>query len=55
MTMDPRTPVLVGVAAVQQRVDEPGGGLDAVELMARAAASAAEDAGAGGKLLAAMD
>ncbi|MDI2128125.1 hypothetical protein [Yinghuangia seranimata] len=58
MTMDPRTPVLVGVAAVQQRVDQPGGGLDAVELTARAAGAAAEDSGApagGTKLLGSVD
>lgn len=55
MTMDPRTPVLVGVASVQQRVDRPGGGLDAVELMTAATEATAEDAGPGLKLLAALD
>lgn len=57
MSLDPRTPVLVGVAAVQQRVDEPGGGLDAVELMVKAAEEAGRDAGAAaeGKFLAAVD
>ncbi len=57
MSLDPRTPVLVGVAAVQQRIDEPGGGLDAVELMVAAAEAAGRDAGASalGKMLAAVD
>ncbi|UGQ14313.1 hypothetical protein LO772_12395 [Yinghuangia sp. ASG 101] len=57
MQLDPRTPVLVGVAAVQQRVDEPGGGLDAVALMVRAAEAAGRDAGASaaGKMLGAVD
>ncbi|MCF2533787.1 hypothetical protein [Yinghuangia soli] len=55
MVLDPRTPVLVGVAAVQQRVDAPGGGLDAVELMAQASEAAADDAGPGAKLLGALD
>lgn len=54
MSVDPRTPVLVGVAAVQQRVDEPGNGLDAVELMAHAAEQAAVDSGARA-LLGALD
>ncbi|WP_436773613.1 hypothetical protein [Yinghuangia sp. YIM S09857] len=55
MTLDPRTPVLVGAAAVQQRVDRPGGGLDAVGLMTAATEAAADDAGPGGKLLSALD
>ncbi len=43
--MDPRTPVLVGVCAVQQRCDHPEDGLEPVELMIRALEGAAEDAG----------
>lgn len=54
MSVDPRTPVLVGVAAVRQRVDEPGGGRDAIELMADAAEAAGHDSGAAG-LLGALD
>ena len=42
----PNTPVLVGVAAVRQRVEEAGGGLQSVELMIEALRRAADDAGA---------
>jgi acetyl-CoA C-acetyltransferase len=45
MSLDPRTPVLVGAAAVQQRVDDPADGVEAVELMVAAARAAADDAG----------
>jgi acetyl-CoA C-acetyltransferase len=41
----PNTPVLVGVAAVQQRIEEAGVGLEPVELMIAALQQAAEDAG----------
>jgi acetyl-CoA C-acetyltransferase len=44
--IDPRTPVLVGAAAVQQRCDDPAEALEAVDLMAAAAVAAAADAGA---------
>ena len=43
----PNTPVLVGVAAVQQRIEEAGLGLEPVELMIAALKQAAEDAGSG--------
>jgi acetyl-CoA C-acetyltransferase len=43
--IDPSTPVLVGVAAVQQRLEEAGAGLDAVGLMIEALTRAADDAG----------
>lgn len=43
--MDPRTPVLVGAHAVQQRCDHPDEGVEPVELMIRALEGAAEDAG----------
>ena len=43
--MDPRTPVLVGVHAVQQRCEHPDEGLEPVELMIAALEGAAEDAG----------
>ena len=45
MTLDPRTPVLVGVAAVAQHLDDPGEASEALELMARALEAAADDAG----------
>lgn len=41
MTLDPRTPILVGTG----QVDERGGGVEPVDLMARAAREAAADAG----------
>jgi acetyl-CoA C-acetyltransferase len=44
--LDPRTPVIAGVGVASQRVDEPGGGLEALELMLAAARAAGEDAGA---------
>ena len=43
--LDPRTPVLVGSAALTQHVSDPVKALDAVALMARALRSAAQDAG----------
>ena len=46
--IDRRTPVLVGVAALNQRVSEPGGGLDTLELMMEAARKAVADAGGAG-------
>ncbi|MCE2391466.1 MAG: acetyl-CoA acetyltransferase [Proteobacteria bacterium] len=48
MSIDPRTPVLVGAAAVQQREEDPERALEPVELMALALERAARDAvGAG--------
>jgi acetyl-CoA C-acetyltransferase len=46
MTIDPRTPVLVGTASIVQRETEPGAGKEAVALMADAVLAAAEDSGA---------
>lgn len=46
--IDRRAPVLVGVAALNQRVSEPGGGLDTLELMMEAARKAVADAGGAG-------
>jgi acetyl-CoA C-acetyltransferase len=43
--LDPRTPVLVGARAVQQRCEHPDEGLEPVALMIRALEGAAEDAG----------
>ena len=46
MSIDPRTPVCVGAAAVMQRFDDPSDGVDAAGLMVQAARAAAEDSGA---------
>jgi acetyl-CoA C-acetyltransferase len=43
--LDPRTPVLVGAAAITQRESDPAQALDAVDLMAQALRDAAEEAG----------
>jgi acetyl-CoA C-acetyltransferase len=48
--LDPRTPVIAGVGVASQRLDEPGSGLEAVELMIAAARRAGEDTGAPGIL-----
>ena len=48
--LDPRTPVIVGVGVASQHLDEPGSGLEALELMLAAARTAAEDTGAPGLL-----
>jgi acetyl-CoA C-acetyltransferase len=50
---DDRTPVLVGAGQVTLR--EPEEGADAAELMVRAGRAAADDAGGGRRLLAALD
>jgi acetyl-CoA C-acetyltransferase len=44
--LDPRTPVMVGVGVASQRLDEPGSGLEALDLMIAAARTAGDDAGA---------
>jgi acetyl-CoA C-acetyltransferase len=44
MTLDPRTPVLVGCAAASQRLDDPGAAKEAVGLMVAACEAAAADA-----------
>ncbi|MDH3705200.1 MAG: hypothetical protein OES57_03995 [Acidimicrobiia bacterium] len=44
--LDPRTPVLVGAGTAGQRCDDPTDAVDVVELMVRAAETAAADAGA---------
>ena len=43
--LDPRTPVLVGAAAITQRSSDPSTASDAVELMVAALRAAADDAG----------
>lgn len=50
MGMDPRTPVLVGAAAVEQREDDPLRAQEPIDLMARALVAAADDAGTHGLL-----
>jgi len=45
MPLDPRTPVLVGVSQLEQRVDDPLEGAEPLDLMVAAAEAAAEDAG----------
>jgi acetyl-CoA C-acetyltransferase len=48
--LDPRTPLMVGVGVASQHLDEPGSGLEALELMIAAARTAAADTGAPGIL-----
>jgi acetyl-CoA C-acetyltransferase len=48
--LDPLTPVIVGVGVASQRLDEPGAGLEALELMIEATRAAGEDSGAPGIL-----
>jgi acetyl-CoA C-acetyltransferase len=48
--LDPRQPVIAGVGVASQRCDEPGAGLEALELMLAAARTAAEDSGVPGIL-----
>ena len=45
MTLHPRTPVLVGIAAVDQRCEDPTDSREAFELMVAALEAAADDAG----------
>ena len=45
MAIEPRTPVLVGAAAIQQRFEAPGRALEPTALMAAALERAADDAG----------
>lgn len=45
MSVDSRTPVLVGAGAVQQRLDDPLEALEPIELMIQALQRAADDAG----------
>jgi acetyl-CoA C-acetyltransferase len=52
--LDPRTPVMVGVGVAAQHLDEPGAGVEALELMVRATQRAGEDSGAP-RILAAVD
>jgi acetyl-CoA C-acetyltransferase len=45
MSLDPRTPVLVGIAQIEQRADDPRTAREPLELMVEALKRAAEDAG----------
>ena len=45
MPLDPRSPVLVGLHQLEQRVDDPLEGDEPLEMMICAAEAAAEDAG----------
>ena len=54
MTLDPRTPVVVGVAQAKQRPDDLADAVEAVALMAQVVRSAADDAGSPG-LVAQLD
>lgn len=53
-SIDPRTPVVVGAAALHERVDDPREAAEPLDLMARVLAAAAEDAGSSA-LLPALD
>lgn len=48
MELDPRTPVVVGVGQLVQRVDDPADAVEPLALMADVVVGAAEDAGAPG-------
>ena len=48
--LDPRTPVMAGVGVASQQRDEPGSGLEALELMIAAVRMAGDDTGAPGIL-----
>lgn len=47
MSLDPRTPVLVGVGQLEQRVEDPLAGAEPLEMMIEAAGLAADDTGSG--------
>ncbi len=48
MTIEPATPVLIGVGTANQREAEPGGGVDTTTLVIEACRAAIDDAGAAG-------
>ena len=50
MELDPHRPVIVGVAQIKQRPDDPLEAVEAVQLMIDAVTAAADDAGAPGLL-----
>lgn len=56
MSIDPRTPVLIGVGQFTERIDDPAyRGMSAVELATAAAEAALADTGAGAAVAAAID
>src|SRR3954469_14932485 len=55
MSIDPRTPVIVGVGQVQQRVADPASALEPIALLAEAARAADADAAARQSLLTTVD
>jgi acetyl-CoA C-acetyltransferase len=52
--IDPRTPVIAGVGVASQHLDEPGAGVETLELMVQATEAAGADSGAGAALLRAV-
>ena len=55
MTLDPRTPVLVGVGQWSNRVDRGEPAVEPADIVAEALRRAADDSGAGAALLLAAD
>lgn len=55
MTVDPRTPVIVGAGQTQQRVTDPTAALEPIDLLADAVHAADLDSGARRSLLASID
>jgi acetyl-CoA C-acetyltransferase len=53
--VDPRTPVIAGVGTATQHLDEPGAGVEALELMVAAAQAAGDDSGGGAEVLRAVE
>jgi acetyl-CoA C-acetyltransferase len=53
--VDPRTPVIVGVGQLSQRLDDPSGAREPIDLLAEAARAAEVDAGARRSVLASLD
>ncbi len=53
--IDPRTPVIAGVGIATQHLDEPGAGVEALELMVRATQAAGDDSGSGAEVLRAVE
>ena len=52
---DDRTPVLIGAGQITQREEDPNAALSPLDLTAKAARAAADDAGGGQKLLESLD
>jgi acetyl-CoA C-acetyltransferase len=54
LDVDPRTPVIAGVGVAHQPLDEPGAGVEALELMVMATQAAGDDSGASAEILRAV-